>query len=277
MWDKVAHKWLKIPYTLHVRTDQKVKSPRATVVFLHGIGNSGASWDDVTKKLPTDVRLVTIDLLGFGESKQPRWAKYDVALQARAVLATYFKLRITGQVIIVGHSLGGLIAVEIAKRYPLLVKELILYGPPFYKVDEVKRRIVPSADAMLRELYRLVQRHPEEFLQIATIAVKFGLANKTFGVNSDNVEVYMNALEASIINQTSLNDAITLRVPTHILYGRFDTVVVSKNLRYLENHNSNVHLTAVTAGHEVIGKAATNAVAKAVSEAIYRHSKKSMV
>lgn len=277
MWDKVTHQWLRIPYTLHVRTDKKVKKPRATVLFLHGIGNSGASWDSVIERLPKDIRLVTIDLLGFGESRQPRWATYDAKIQAHAVLATYLKLRISGQVIIVGHSLGGLIAVEITKRYPLLVKELILYGPPFYKVDETKRRLIPSADKLLRDLYGLVKNHPEEFLKITLLAAKFGLVNKSFSVTKDTVALYMNALEASIINQTSLEDAVKLKVPIHILHGRFDTVVISKNLQYLAKRNSNVTVTTVTAAHEVVGVIAVKAVAKAVDDAINRHQPATMV
>src|SRR5688500_11433144 len=106
MWDKVIHRWLGLPYTLHVRVDHRPKKARATVLFLHGIGNSGAAWNDVINKLPDDVRFVTIDLLGFGNSKQPVWATYDAKIQARAILATYLKLRIRGRVIIVGHSLG---------------------------------------------------------------------------------------------------------------------------------------------------------------------------
>lgn len=253
MWDRVIHNWLGVPYTLHIRIDRRPKKARATVLFLHGIGNSGAAWNEVIDKLPNDIRLVTIDLLGFGNSKQPAWATYDAKIQAKAILATYLRLRIKGRVIIVGHSLGALIAVEIAKRYPLIVQALILCGPPFYRVDETKRHLVPSADKLLKDIYQLTRRHPTEFIRITSLATRLGLVNKSFHLTHNNVASYMSALEASIINQTSLPDALALRLPIRILYGKLDAVVVTKNLHYLADHNNYVDLVSVVGTHEVSG------------------------
>lgn len=268
MWDKLTHKWLRVPYTLHVHTNQQVKKPRATVLFIHGIGNSGGAWDEVIDKLPDDLHLVTIDLLGFGQSARPAWAIYDAKTQARAVIATFFKLRITGRVIIVGHSLGSLVAVEIAKRYPLLVKSLVLCSPPFYRLDAVKQHLLPGGDRLLADTYRLATRHPEEFVKISKVAKKLGLVNKSFSLTRDDAPSYMNALEATIINQTSLEDAVKLKIPMQILYGRLDPVVIMKNLKYLVNRNVYAQLAIILAGHEVKGpifiKATTNAINRAI-------------
>lgn len=264
MWEKAIHKWFRVPYALHVRLDRRSKRARATVLFLHGIGNTGAAWDKVIETLPTDVRLVTIDLLGFGNSKQPRWATYDAKIQARAIFATYLKLRITGPVIIVGHSLGALIAVEIAKRYPILVKGLILCAPPFYRADETKQKLVPSADKLLKEIFTLVKNHPDHFLQIAALATRLGLVNPSFHLDKDNTLSYMSALEASIINQTSLEDALALKTPTTILYGKLDAVVITKNLRYLADHNDHIEIESVIGSHEVDGSIWVSKVKNAI-------------
>jgi pimeloyl-ACP methyl ester carboxylesterase len=268
MWDTLAHRWFKIPYALYVSTYSKAKKPRATILFIHGIGNSGAAWEGVIAQLPDDLRLVTIDLLGFGESKRPAWLVYDAKTQARSVLATYLKLRLSGKVIVVGHSLGALVAIEIAKRYPLLVKALVLYGPPFYKVDATKKYLLASSDKLLRDLYRLVKNHPHETVKIAALALKLGLVNKTFRLTHETAPAYVNALEASIINQTSLSDALKITAPTQIIYGRFDPVVLLKNLRFIEKHNPRVHVTTILAAHEVQGTVATKAVVDAILEAV---------
>lgn len=267
MWDTLTHKWLRVPYSLHATIDQRVKKPRATVLFIHGIGNSGEAWTDVIAALPKDVRLVSIDLLGFGKSQRPSWAIYSARTQARAVLATYFKLRISGQVIIVGHSLGALVAVEITKRYPLLVKSLVLCSPPFYREDPVKKRMLPSGDKILTTLYKFIRDNPDDFIKISQVAMRLGLVNKSFSLNRDSAPMYMNALESSIINQTSLSDAIKIKAPAHIIYGRLDPVVIYKNLRYVANHNPNVKLSTVLAGHEVQGLL-LNAAIRAVTDAI---------
>jgi len=253
MWDTFIHRWLKLPYTLNVYSDRGSKKPQATVLLIHGIGNTGAAWDEVEKLLPDTIRVVSIDLLGFGDSPHPAWAMYNVKTQARSLMATFLKLRIRGPIAVVGHSLGALVAVEMAKRYPLIVRSLVLFSPPFYQVDETMR-ILPNIDKMLRDLYRLAKRHPEQIIKISALALKLGFLNKSFSLTEENAAIYMNALEASIINQTSLDDAVKLKVPMRIVYGKLDPVIVPRNLRYLARHNPSVALSSVLASHEVKGR-----------------------
>lgn len=264
---EVAHRWLHIPYALHVHTNQKPDNPRATVLFLHGIGNSGAAWDEVVVGLPDDLHIISIDLLGFGHSPRPSWAVYDAKTQARSVLATFFKLRLTGPVILVGHSLGALVAVEIARRYPLLVKSLVLFSPPFYRNDLKRTTTVLNNDKLRRNLYDLVKKRPDQLIQITSLGLKLGLLNKAFSLTNKDTTIYMNAFEASILNQTSLKDAARLvHTPIHIVYGRLDPVVVPSNLRYLAKQNTNIKITPVFASHEIIGPFVNEAI-KAVRSA----------
>lgn len=267
MWDRIIHKWLRVPYTLHVSVDRKVKRPRATVVFIHGIGHSGGVWREIIERLPGDIRCISIDLLGFGRSPKPQWAIYSVRLQARMFIATFLRRGINGPVILVGHSLGGLVAVEIAKKYPLLVRSLVLCSPPFYRQDPVARKLLPHTDAILKDIYRAIQNNPEQFLKISALAVRYGLVNKSYSVTEDDVHSYMGALEASIINQTSLQDAIKIKKPIQIIYGALDAVVIGKNLKYLVKHNSNATLTTIIAGHE-LARLYVPAVVKAISTAV---------
>jgi pimeloyl-ACP methyl ester carboxylesterase len=268
MWDQIIHKWLRVPYTLHITVDRKVKKPRATVVFLHGIGNSGSSWEEVIARLPDDIRIITIDLLGFGQSPKPHWPIYDVHLQSRMFIATVLRLRMKGPIILVGHSLGALVSVDIAKKYPRLVSSMILCSPPFYKQNAVTKRLIPNIENVLKDIYKAIQKYPDQFIRISQIAVKYGLINKGFSITKEDAHSYMGALEASIINQTSLQDAINLRrTPMQIIHGTLDAVVIAKNLKFLVKHNANAALTTVIAGHEV--KALyVPAVVKAVGVAI---------
>lgn len=266
MFDSIIHRWLKVPYALNVRHNQRPKKPRATVLFIHGIGNSGEAWKQVTRRLPDDVRIITIDLLGFGDSPRPSWAMYNAKTQASSVLATLFKLRLRGQVIIVGHSLGALVAVEMARRYPLLVRSLILCSPPFYQVDDVKT-LLPRTDKVLRKLYESVRENPEQFLKLSAFAMRYKLINDSFNVTAENVDSYMAALEAMIINQTSLRDVQRLRMPIAIIRGTLDPFVIAKNLKQIARSKSNVQLKTVAAGHEVKGLF-VSAVVNTVNEAL---------
>lgn len=253
MLDTIIHRWLRVPYTLTVRHIRRPRQPRATVLFIHGIGNTGDAWSDVIAKLPDDVRIIAIDLLGFGDSAKPDWATYNAKMQARSVAATYLALRITSPAIIVGHSLGSLVAIEIAKRYPLLVKSLVLCSPPLYQESTTRGRFSLRTDDLLRQLYATAYERPDEFVKLSAVAMKYNLINRSFNVTSDNVASYMATLKAMIINQTSLADAYQLTVPTTIIYGSLDPVVVGKNLKRLADQTPTITMKTILASHEVKG------------------------
>lgn len=272
MLDTVIHKWLRIPYALHLRIHHRAKRSRATLLFIHGLGNSGAAWNDVIALLPSDVSVVSIDLLGFGKSPRPSWATYNVKTQARSVMATLIKYRLQTPVIIVGHSMGSLVGVEIARRYPLVVRSLILCSPPFYKTDTELKGLFPKSDQVLRRLFKYSKKHPEYIVSMSKLALKYGLVNAAFSVTTENVDVYMAALEASIINQTSLADAMRLRTPMTILVGQLDPVIVRGNLKELAGARANRRLITVIAGHEIQGLFIP-AVAKAIEQQIKTFAK----
>lgn len=250
--DKVVHKYLYVPYTLNVHEFRRPKKPKATYVFIHGIGNTLHSWDEVVKLMPKDVRIIGIDLLGFGDSPKPDWVTYSAKVQARSVGATLLGMGLTQRPIIVGHSLGALVAVAVARRYPFLPRKLVLCSPPFYKPVASEQRLM-SADDLLRKIYSVAKKHPEQLEYFSPIAVKLGLANKALNITQDNIPSYIAALESSIINQTSLRDVERVRVPIDIFYGRFDPVVIKKHIVRLAKRRSNVTAIGLNAGHEVLG------------------------
>jgi len=257
-----VHKYFHIPYQLHVHVDKKVKNPTATVLLLHGMGNSAASWDEVVEKIPADIRVISIDLLGFGQSPSPRWLKYSTIVQARSVAATLLNMNISQQLIIVGHSMGSLVAVELTKRYPLFVKSLILCSPPFYNNEETKT-LLPNPNLVLKRFYKLLQKYPKNVVEVVPLVARLNIVGKAFNVTTDNVDIYLSALEASIVNQTSLHDVKKLKKPIRLLHGIIDPVVIKENLDDIVDTNKHAKLTVVLAGHELMG-AYIPAVVKAI-------------
>ncbi|MCD8561755.1 alpha/beta hydrolase [Candidatus Saccharibacteria bacterium] len=249
----VLRRYLRVPYTLNTYEFASPKKPKATVVLVHGIGNSLHAWDEVVARLPNDIRVIGVDLLGFGGSPKPAWAKYSASTQARALGLTLASLRLTQQPIIVGHSLGALVAIETARRYGLLIKQLLLCNPPFYRPESEAKTGVLNQERILRELYRVARKHPEQLQSLSPMAVKLGLANKALNITGDNVSAYVAALEASIINQTSLRDVRRLQLSIRILYGAFDPVVIKKHIVRLGKDRKNVTVRRVLAGHEITG------------------------
>ena len=270
VFDFIIHRLLRIPYRLHTFSSRRVKKPVATVIFLHGIGNSQESWHDVYQQLPHNVEIIGLDLLGFGKSAKPSWVSYNAKTQAKAVLATLLRYGIKRRVIIVGHSMGAIVAVEVARRAPFLVSSLILCSPPFYTASETKKRLFPSTDTILKDMYRNVQKQPEAFIQLAGIAKKAGVINKTAHISQNTIDTYFSALEASIINQTSLRDVEKIKLPVTILYGTFDGLVVPRNLKQLDKNNETITAKSVLAGHEITGLF-VGAVVKEITDILGRN------
>jgi pimeloyl-ACP methyl ester carboxylesterase len=264
--EQLINKLLRVPYVLHAVVRSTPHRPKYTVLFLHGIGTSSVLWEQVADKLPDEVRVVRIDLLGFGQSPKPKWVTYNARVQARSVMYTYFRLRMRGKVIIVGHSLGALVAVEMTKRYPLFIRSLILCSPPFYLPVTDDATKLPRAETALKSIYKTVHNHPERFMKIVTPAVKYKLLNATFNVTEDNLHSYVEALESAIINQTSYADALDISVPTTILHGSLDPVVRLKTLKSLATQNESIQLKTVLSSHEIKSTYRT-----AVIKEIYQH------
>jgi pimeloyl-ACP methyl ester carboxylesterase len=95
------------------------------VLFIHGLGSSGyIEWRFTLPVLARTHRVFAPDLPGFGRSQKPR-ARYGIAYFAR-VLDRYLEGRRLTSAHVVGTSLGGRIALEMALRYPERVRKLVL-------------------------------------------------------------------------------------------------------------------------------------------------------
>lgn len=249
--DTLLYRWLRVPYRLHSVRLRHPKNPRHTVILLHGLGNSSKSWRAIAKQLPPDVRVIAIDLLGFGDSPKPKWATYTIATQARAVAKTVWGLGLDHRPIIVGHSMGALVAIELAKRFPLAIKQLVLCSPPLYQESSDKAY---NRDRMLRDFYETIRLHPDTLQLVAPMAAKLGIIGESFNIQGRRVQYFIAALESGIIHQTSLADAERLRLPITILYGIFDPVVVGQHLKELAQDNAHVSVKSFPVGHEIIGR-----------------------
>lgn len=267
MFDKIFHRWLRVPYSLHVGKDTGPARPELTIVFIHGLANSHAMWQNITAKIDTKhVRVLSMDLLGFGESPKPSWLIYNTLTQARALRYTLRARQVFGPVIIVGHSLGALVAVQYASKYPTRVASLLLCSPPFYKPSNLPQgarvgRITQPDDAY-HVLYRN-SRHQQEFsMRLALFLKSANLLSKHFTISEATMPAIVSSLEMSIENQTSLDDAKKLTTPTEIIHGQFDPFVIKRHLKEIEKQNSNVHVSIIAAGHEINGPIYRAAVTK---------------
>jgi len=98
------------------------------LVLLHGIGASVFSWRFLLPLLERHFRVTAIDLPGFGRSSKPGDRDYGLDSQVSAVNDTLKGLGI-GHAILVGSSMGGVIALWLAKCYPENFEKVIALAP----------------------------------------------------------------------------------------------------------------------------------------------------
>ena len=117
------------------------------IVLLHGMLGSKNYWGAAFDELGGDHLLIVPDLLGFGESPKPNTG-YSAEDHADAVLALLDELRVREPVVLVGHSLGVLVALRIAVEAPDRVSTVVGFGPPLYSSPGVARQRVEATDPM---------------------------------------------------------------------------------------------------------------------------------
>ncbi len=119
------------------------RGPVATV-FLHGAAGSWTTWTPLLREAAEDgvpvPDVIALDLPGWGESDLPRGG-VDIARTATAVMEVVRQLGYR-RVIVVGHSLGGALALDLAARAPELTDAVILVSPSGAAVFDAVRRPV---------------------------------------------------------------------------------------------------------------------------------------
>src|ERR1700740_2940305 len=111
--------------TIHgYRRAFRVAGSGPAILLIHGIGDNPPTWSTVQSKLAQRFTVIAPDLLGHGKSDKPR-ADYSVAAYANGMRDLLSVLDIE-RVTIIGHSLGGGVAMQFAYQFPHLVERLIL-------------------------------------------------------------------------------------------------------------------------------------------------------
>ena len=113
--------------TIHgYRRAYRIAGSGPALLLIHGIGDNSTAWTPVHAKLARRFTVIAPDLLGHGLSDKPR-ADYSVAAYANGMRDLLSVLEID-RVTVVGHSLGGGVAMQFAYQFPQLVDRLILIG-----------------------------------------------------------------------------------------------------------------------------------------------------
>lgn len=184
-----------------------------TVVLIHGLSGSSRWWKRNIPMLAERFRVVVPDLIGFGRSRcpGPLPAMPDVA----AVFAKWMDAAQTGPVHLVGHSMGGHLAVHVAARHPGRIRRLVL-------VDAAGLPRPLTISALVRFVYELAP--PKQWGDPAFLPVIWGdaLSAGPLAVAQGLRNILRDDVRALLA---------TLRIPTLVLWGSGDTIVPLEHAR----------------------------------------------
>ncbi|MHA1964047.1 MAG: alpha/beta fold hydrolase, partial [Candidatus Thorarchaeota archaeon] len=98
------------------------------VVFVHSLAGNTQQWSAQLRHIRTTRRGIALDLRGHGQSSSPENDDYAIDSMAQDIQMVIDQLGIQ-RFILVGHSLGGSVAVAYAGAYPQRVAGLLLVDP----------------------------------------------------------------------------------------------------------------------------------------------------
>lgn len=264
LFDRLWHRVLHRPYQAVCVVDTGAGAP---VVLLHGLGSSSKVWQHVTEKLAPNHRVLAFDLLGFGESPKPDWLEYTVDEHARAVLEGFKKRSVAKPITLVGHSMGCLVAVHIARLYPEFVKHLVLYEMPLYtEIPSLKRY------TMLRKLYfaayNRVLKHPKYSPKNARMVQKLAARLAGFTISKETWTPFVKSLKNTIMSQTTAEDIKQLQVPMDLIYGSRDHIVLRGGVQALFGPEATHITTHIVASRHNISPTASAFIVERVHAAL---------
>lgn len=246
---------------LHI-ADDSGEGP--VVILIHGIASSSVTFSALVPRLVERHRCISIDLLGFGESPAPEDATFTIEEHVEAVRATIASLGLRAPFVLVGHSMGSLIAARYTAVYPDRVSKLVLVSPPIYVTptaigDPLQRA---TMGAYLKA-YEYLRGNKGFTTRSAALLARLSPIKNVLEVSERNWNAFVLSLQNSIESQTAISDIAAVRVPVEVVYGTLDPFIMTGGLRIVEQLR-HVTVTRVDANDHLVRKRLAKAVATAI-------------
>jgi pimeloyl-ACP methyl ester carboxylesterase len=201
----------------------------APLVLVHGFSDSSRVWRSMASDLLDDFHIYALDLRGFGQSDKPEQFVYTMAEHASDVVSFMDVLKLE-QVFLMGHSMGSMVAQNIAFSRPERIKGAALLAT-FARMHETPEQV--------REVYDLyygmdIKKLSDEQLQKIFVPFPEKLSDKSFlpgylstlrGVGGKNLCAAW--LGMSIEDNRNLLQFI--KAPVLVLWGSEDTIFTKEH------------------------------------------------
>jgi len=201
---------------------QKGNRNGLTLLFIHGISDSWKSFEKVLSKLPEDYpyNAMAVTLRGHGGSSKPN-ADYSIDVFADDI-ARFIRMKKLGRSVIIGHSLGGMVAQQLTIENPDLVAGLVIVG------SDAKFSDNPGLEDLRKEINSLktIDRDYYEAFQKSTIYRPIDKDHfETFVSESEKTPLYVFRSAMNGVLDADLEKGLsTIKIPALIIWGDKDMI-----------------------------------------------------
>lgn len=206
-----------------------------TIVLLHGRNFSGFYWQSAIEALSSaGYRVIVPDQVGFGKSSKPD-ITYDFDLLAMNTMQLLDQLKIR-EVDLVGHSMGGMLAVRMARLYPNQIQKLILETPvgledyrlkvPPQTLEQLQQDETLTDSTAIEELLRnfVARWTPERDMQFVQIRDRLAMSAEYSRWTRVMARTWQ-----MIYREPIRYELFTLTQPTLLVIGLQDRIALGKN------------------------------------------------
>jgi pimeloyl-ACP methyl ester carboxylesterase len=217
--------------------DVSPKQPNGEVVLLlHGKNFSGAYFRSTAERLvERGYRVIMPDQIGFGKSSKPLNVQYSFHMLAQNTARLLDALGV-GDVHVVGHSMGGMLAVRWALLYPERTSKLILANPigledyqrvvPYLGVDAWTRQALKQTPEAIQRYMQQSYFHDQwkpEYAELLEIQAGFAR-----GPDREHLAAVAALTQDMIFTQPVSHELPLISVPTLLVIGQLDRTAFGK-------------------------------------------------
>lgn len=196
---------------------------RPLVVLIHGMALDHTAWAEQVAALAGDYQVLTWDLRGHGRS-QPAGDAFSIAMLVDDALAVLFHIG-RQRAFFVGHSLGGIVAQELAFRFPARVQGLVAFGCTCITLPQPWHiRMLLRAAESLVPVFGVVPRWPLLQLNAALMSVRRDVRLQCADMAKQLGRATFLATISALITSRHQELRYRIRLPLLLAYGADDII-----------------------------------------------------
>ena len=199
------------------------RSPKRTIVLLHGLGTSSSTWLNIFPYLLSNYRVIAVDLPGFGFSTIQNGKEFFTLRDHDEAIRSFVKQVPLPAFVLIGHSFGGWLAARFAAANSECVEQLVLInnaGIYYRGVEEIPKLFAVTSTAECRKLLERMWYHYPWYFKPFTPAILRDLSSRK-----------VNALVSSIEAGDFLVEELSqLTMPVDVIWGKEDRLLSAESL-----------------------------------------------